>query len=70
MHGHTAEVLRPGLLVQPEQMVRVEFGGLPVGNNVLIADLRGVAVDLQVILILLVALYVHVAGVLVSIFDP
>src|ERR1700687_4601776 len=69
VRGHAAEVFRSRLLVEPEQMIRIELVGLPYGNNILIADARGVAVCLDVIFVLLMSLDIHIAGVPVAVFD-
>ena len=50
-------------------MVGIELVGLPCGNQILESDLRRMAICLHVILVLLVALDVHVAGVPVAVFD-
>src|SRR5208282_863418 len=69
MHSHAAEVLCSGFLVETEQMVGIELVSLPCWNHILESDFRRMAVGLQVILVLLMALDVHVAGVPVAVFD-
>src|ERR1017187_4427651 len=49
-------------------MVRVELVAFPGGDDVLEAELAGVPVGGDVILVLLAALHVHVAGIPVAVF--
>ena len=67
VRAHADEVLRPGLLVKLHQAVGVPLLGLPQGDDVLVAELRRMAVVCQVILVVLVALLVHAAGVPVAV---
>src|ERR1017187_1328727 len=69
MHSHTAEVLRPGFLVEPQQMIGIELMGFPGWNHIFESDLGWMTVGLHVILVLFVALDIHVACIPVSIFD-
>jgi hypothetical protein len=64
--AHADEVLRAGLAVQARESLGVEALGLPQRNGVLVAELRRVAVGLQMILVLAAALHVHVARVPVA----
>ena len=67
VHCHAAEILCTGFLVEGDEVVGVESIGLPRGDYVLEAELRGVAVGSDVILVLLVPLDVHIAGVPVAV---
>ena len=67
VRAHADEVLRPGLLVELHQAVRVPFLRLPQRDDVLVAELRRMAVVLQVILVMLVARLVHAPRVPVAV---
>src|SRR5664279_5789923 len=59
-HGH--EVPGAGLLIKLDQVFGVELAAVPGEGDVLDAEYGGVAVSLDVILVLRAVLYVHVAG--------
>src|ERR1019366_6991727 len=67
VHGHAAEILRTGLFVEREQVIRIETVSLPEWGDVFVSDLRGVPIGLHVILVLFAALHVHVAGIPVAV---
>ena len=67
VRAHAHEVLGPGLLVELHQAIGIPLLGLPQGDDVLVAELRGVAVMLEVVLVVLAALLVHAAGVPVAV---
>ena len=52
MHAHAEEVLRAGLLVETHQVVRVPLFGLPSIDQILVADLGGMAVSFAVVEVL------------------
>src|ERR1035441_5171572 len=66
MHAHADEVLRAGLFVEADQVVRVELVAPPGGDDVFESELAGMPIGRDVILVLLAALHVHVAGVPVA----
>ena len=68
VYPHAAKVLRAGLLVEIDQVLRIELGGLPGRDHVFESDLRGVSVSRHVILVLPAALHVHVSRVPVAVF--
>ena len=61
--AHRHEVFRAGLLVELDQVVGVEIAAVPGEGDVLEAELGGVAVVLDVVLVLRAVLHVHVARV-------
>ena len=67
VRAHADEILRPGLLVELHEAVGVPLLGLPERNDVLVAELRRMAVVLQVVLVMAAALVVHAAGVPVAV---
>ena len=67
VHGLAHEVARPGLDVEPHQPLGVEVLCLPERDQVLVAELGGMAVGAPVVAVLLAALLVHVAGVPVAV---
>ena len=64
--GDDAEVLRAGLLVERHQPVGVPLLGLPERDDVLVAELRRMAVVRDVILVVRAALLVHLPGIPVA----
>src|ERR1035437_6172363 len=67
MYSHTAEIFRSGLLVEAQQMVRIESFGCPGGNHIFESDLGGMSIRLHVVLVLLAALDIHVARIPVAV---
>ena len=68
VHSHGHEVFGAGLLVELDQVLGVELAPVPGQGDVLEADLGGMPVDLDVILVLRAVLHVHVARVPVAEF--
>ena len=68
MHRQTHEVLRTVFLVECEQLVGVEIGGLPPVDDVLEADDGGMPVFLQMQVIVPITLFIHQVGIPVSMF--
>ena len=66
VRAHADEVAGPGLLVHRHQPIRVPFLRFPQRDDVLVAVRGGMAVGLQVMLVLHVSLDVHVLGVPVA----
>ncbi len=67
VRAHADEILGPGLLVKLHQAIGIPLLGLPQRDDVLVAELRGVTVMLQVILVMLAALFVDAAGIPVAV---
>ena len=66
--GQRHEVLGPRPLVEPDQLLGIPLLGLPQVADVLVAELRGVAVVLDMVLVIAAALLVHVEGVPIALF--
>ena len=69
MNSHAHEVFGSRFLIEPHQVPRIEPFGFPERNGVLKAELRGMAVSLDVIVVLLFALQIHIAGIPVAGLD-
>jgi hypothetical protein len=70
MHGHAAKIFCSGFFVETYQMVGIEFVvSRPLWDQILESDLCRMAISLDVILVLLMALDINVAGEPVSVFD-
>ena len=67
VRAHADEIVGAGLLVELHEAVRVPFLGLPQGDDVLVAKLRGMTVMFEVILVMAAALLIDAAGVPVAI---
>ncbi len=66
MDAHAHEVARAGLLVHGHQAIGVPFLGLPERDDILVTQLRGMTVMLEVILVLRMSLDVEMPGVPVA----
>src|ERR1035441_9380941 len=66
MHAHAAEIFRSGFLIERDEVLGIELIGFPGGNHVLEAELGRMAVRLDMVVVLRLALDIHVAGVPVS----
>src|SRR5713101_1326490 len=55
MYSHAHEVLGASFLVQADQIFGIELCALPKGNQILIAEFRGMSVMVEVILVLALA---------------
>ena len=66
MNAHAHEVAGAGLLVHGHQPVRVPFLGLPERDDVLVTELRGMAIMFQVVLVLRMTLLIELPGVPVA----
>lgn len=64
--AHRDEIFGAGRDIFAHQRVGIEMLGLPQGNDVLVAELRGVAVCLDVMVVVRVARHVHEACVPVA----
>src|SRR5205807_4958419 len=64
---HAHEVLRAGLLVELHKPVGIPLLGPPERDDVLVAEHRGVAIVLQMVLVVLVAWLVQAAGIPVAV---
>ena len=67
VRSHADEILRAGLLVEPHQTVGIPLLRLPQRDDVLIAKFRRMAVMVRVIGVVLVARFVHAAGIPVAV---
>jgi hypothetical protein len=67
--AHGEEVLCAGFDVEVHEVFGIPAGGFELGDEVFVADFGGVAVGLDVVVVLSGALHVHVAGVPVAVFD-
>src|ERR1035437_9798512 len=67
VHSHRHEVFGAGLLIKLDEVIGVELAPVPGEADVLEADLGGVAVGLDVILVLRAVLHVHVARIPISV---
>src|ERR1035437_6032679 len=68
VHSHGHEVFGAGLFIKLDQVIGVELAAVPGQADVLEADLGGVAVGLDVILVLRAVLHVHVTRVPIAEF--
>ena len=67
MHGHAAEISRSRFLVERDQVLGIELIGFPGGDDILKSELGGMAVVLDLIFVLPIALDLHVARVPVAV---
>src|ERR1035441_10173277 len=67
VHSHGHEVLGAGLFIKLDQVIGVEVAAVPGVADILEAELGGVAVSLDVILVLRAVLDVHVAGIPIAV---
>ena len=63
MDGNGNDIPGAGPLVELDESVGVEILGLPEGDDILVAELRRVAIGLDVVLIGAVALDVHISAI-------
>src|ERR1035441_2202011 len=69
MHSHREEILCAGLFVETHQMIRVPLLRLPDVDQIFVSDLGWMTICLAVVQVLRLALYVHVTGIPVAIFN-
>ena len=63
MHAHADEIFRAGFLIEPHQAVGVPLFRLPERDDVLVTELRGMAVVFEVIAVTFAAGFIHVARI-------